>query len=263
MITSINSATGSISSSYTDAIKQMSASLARLGSGKRFQTASEDLADYLKVNSIQTSANLLESSKTSISRSKAFIEVASAYGSNLLDQLEDLKGAAFERENATGDELTAATAKFDGIRASISETLNTAYNGTGLNTGADTTFEILRMGNGGSLELEMLAADVVTYANTAWDADGYADTATAIDGEIDNVTAMIARIGGYQAQVDAQESFVNTMLENFNAAEKTITEINEASEMAEYIASDIRQQTAISMLSQANMSKFSILGLYR
>jgi len=265
MINTINSSTASISSSYADALKQMSASLARLGSGKRFQTASEDLGSYLKVNSIQTSRNLMESSQNSIKEAKGFLEVASGYASTLLDNLESLKDAAYDYFSAAAGsaEQEAAEREFDGIRASLDEILDTEYDGDDLNIAADKTFQTVRLANGGSLAISFAVADdAVTYASTDLLAS-YALTATALDGQIDKVASFAGKVGGYLAQVESQETFVNTMIQNLEAAESSITEINEAAEMARYTENDIRQQVAVAMMAQANMSRHGILNLYK
>jgi flagellin-like hook-associated protein FlgL len=262
MIYSVSNAMASVSGSYSSALKEMGTSLARLSSGKRFQSASEDIGGYLKVNTIQNSMGQLESAQNSISEGKGFLDLASAYASNMLDQIEDLKTAAFEMEGLTGTALTAATAKYNGILASATESLLSEYNGVALNPTAAVTYETVRMGNGGSLDLAFVAGDGVTVANLAYDTD-YATTATALDAEIAKVASYASKVGGYSAQVNSQESFVNTMLENYKAAESSITAINEASEMANYVANDIRQQTAVAMMSQANVSRLAILNLYR
>lgn len=265
MVNSISSAMASISSSYSESMKSMSASLARIGSGKRFQNASEDLGGYLKVKSIQSSVAQLQLSKDSISEAKGFIDTATAYASSMIDELNSLKAASIERGSATGTEETAAAlAKFDGILASATENFLTEYNGNRLNAIAgDVTHETVRMANGGSLALTLTAAtDSVTVADIAWDTNA-TTTNTAIDGELDTLYSMVGKLSGFSAQIEAQESFINTMQSNYEAAESTITAVNEAEEMAKYVENDIRQQSAIAMMAQANMSRFSILRLYQ
>ncbi len=75
MIYSINNASASISASYSEALKGMSSSLARIGSGKRFQTAAEDLGGYLKLHSIQVSRGEMEAAQKSISEAKGFLVI--------------------------------------------------------------------------------------------------------------------------------------------------------------------------------------------
>ncbi len=261
MIYGINNATASLSTSYSDSLKNMSTSLARLGSGKRFQTASEDLGGYLKLNNLQNSLGQFESAKDSIAEGKGFLDTASAYGTNILEQLEDLKTAAFEMEGATGTELTAATNKYNGILASLTQAILTEYNGTVMNPTGAVTFETVRMANGGTLGLTFAATDGVTIANCAYDTS-YSVTSGKLDTEIGKVATYIGKVGGFQAQVETHESFIATMMENFEAAEESITAINEASEMADYVSNDIRQQTAVSMMAQANVSRLAILRLY-
>ncbi len=263
MDNSINSAMAAISTSYVDSLKKMSTSLTRLGTLKRFQTASEDLGAYLKLKSIQSSKDILETASNSITEGQAFLSIADAYSTSLLNDLEDLKTAAFNRENGgTPAAIAAATAEFDSLRLSIEETLSTEYNGVGLNVGANTTFETVRMANGGSLALAFdTTQDEVTYVNTAW-AGNYADTADDIDDEIVFVNSFIAKVAGYSAQLDSQESFVSTMITNYEAAESNITEINIASETVKYTTYNIRQQAATSMISQANISRKAILNLF-
>ncbi len=245
-----------------ESLKGMSAALAKTGTGKRFQYASEDLGSYLKVESIQSSKSLYESALDSVNEAEAFLDVASAYATSLIDDLTDLKTEAYNRENTSGDEQTAAIARFDGLRTSIQETLSTSYDGVGLNVSADTTFQTVRLANGGSLALAFTnAADKVTYANTAWD-NNYATTAGKIDTELGKINSFSAKVGGYQATIDAQDTFLSSMITNLESAETTITEINSVSELAKYVAYDIRQQSAVSMLAQANLSRKAILNLF-
>ena len=265
MIKTIDSATASISSSYTNALRQMSTSLAKLGSGKRFQTASEDLGAYLKVNSLKTSRNLMESSQNSIKEAKGFLEVASGYASSLLDTMESMKKAAYDyfSAEAASTERTAAEREFDGLRASLNEVLATKFDGDNPNISADKTFMTVRQANGGSLSVAFTVADdAVTYASTDLGAD-YAATETAINGQIAKVASFAGKTGGYLAQVESQETFVDTMIQNLAAAESSITEINEAAEMANYTKNDIRHQASVAMMAQANISRLGILSLYK
>lgn len=263
MLSGINSATGVISLSYADALKRMSESLKKIGSGKRFQNASEDIGAYLKVASIQNSKSMFESALESVSEADAFLTVASGYASSLIDDLTNLKTEAYNIENTTGAEQVAAQAKFDGYRASIQDTLGTSYNGDGLNISADKTFQNVNLANGNSLALSFVVAnDAVTYANTAWDND-YATTEAAIDAEIAKVSSFSAKVGGYEATIDSQDTFISTMIANLDSAQSSITAINVLEETTKYVAHDVRQQAAVSIMAQANLSRRAILNLFK
>lgn len=252
----LGGATASVSKYYQSAQSDLAQALARLGSQRRFQTASQDSTGYIKANNLQVSRAQYEGSKASVSRGQGFVDLADGWVSNMLDQLADLKGAI---NGGNYDEA-------EGILNSIAAGSSATYGSNNLdNLGA--TFDTVRLADGSQLALQMDSgtSSALTTNLTGVSSIGSSNASTVagyVDTAISNMETAAQSLAKYGAQLDSQSAFLSDMIENTRSAESAITAIDEASEMARYTEADIRQQTSLAMISQGNMSKRSILALY-
>ena len=88
-------------------------------------------------------------------------------------------------------------------------------------------------------------------------------TSEAIDKAIDEVNLQRAKYGAAQNRLEHTISNLGATHENLSAAESRIRDTDMAKEMMEFTRSNILNQAAQSMLSQANQQPQSILNLLR
>jgi flagellin-like hook-associated protein FlgL len=58
------------------------------------------------------------------------------------------------------------------------------------------------------------------------------------------------------------QEYASAMVTNTLAARSTLVAIDEAAETLKYTDADIRQQSAIAMIAQANVSRQAVIGLF-
>ena len=84
---------------------------------------------------------------------------------------------------------------------------------------------------------------------------------TNIDGAIDKVNTALGNVGAIINRLSFASSNIAGTLENISAAESGIRDVDFAKEMTQFTKSQILQQAATAMLSQANASSQGILRL--
>ena len=87
------------------------------------------------------------------------------------------------------------------------------------------------------------------------------DTLDAIDYALDKVSAQRSNLGVIQNRMEYAVSNLSTTEENLTAAESRIRDVDMAEEMVSYTKNSILNQSAMSMLAQANQQPQTILSL--
>ncbi|MDD9148068.1 MULTISPECIES: flagellin N-terminal helical domain-containing protein [unclassified Sporolactobacillus] len=120
-------------------------------------------------------------------------------------------------------------------------------NGNGFATAADIT-------NGTDNTGIQYGLDITT-------ASGAAQAVTTIQSAIDMVSSQRAVLGAYQNRLDSTVNNLTTSSQNLTSAKSGITDVDMASEMANFTKESILSQAANSMLAQANQLPQSVLKL--
>jgi flagellin len=161
--------------------------------------------------------------------------------------LEIKTNGGYEVDSLDGMEIEVTAGSSGG---SFMVSSSGAYGGNDL-----VTLDNVNLGTG-STGLNLNGLDLTSAAN-AQTALGRLDTA------IGNIADAIGTIGAAQSRFDYASTNVATMLQNTQAAESTIRDADMAYEMTQFTKSNILQQAAQSMLSQANQGTQGILQLLR
>lgn len=93
--------------------------------------------------------------------------------------------------------------------------------------------------------------------------DGAESAISLIDDAIKSVSNERAKLGAYQNRLEHTINNLDTSSENLTAAESRIRDVDIAEEMMEYTKYNVLQQSANSMLAQANQQPESVLSLLR
>lgn len=100
-----------------------------------------------------------------------------------------------------------------------------------------------------------LAQDMLSTAESAQTA------LTTIDDAISTLTEQRGNIGAYMNRLEYASANLDTTIENVQAAESVIRDVDMAAEMTEFVKYQILMQAGTAMLAQANMAPQSVLGL--
>ncbi|KMQ51217.1 Flagellin protein FlaA [Chitinispirillum alkaliphilum] len=244
---SLNRATTVMSRSFTTAGNDMSRALERISSGSRINRASDDFSGFASVVNLSNEAKSFQNRAVQLREQGAIVEQSLDVANQVLSDLYSMQTAL-----ADGDTQQAAA-----IGVAIEEALKLqAHDNTNLLSNTLATDLGIRGATGDALGVSISAITGLA----AIDGDSDAAAVTAAIGE---AQVFVKELQGLQSAVQSHTALAEVMASNSEAVSSAITSIDEAAEMAKYVEADIRQQAAVSMFSQANMSRRNISMLYR
>ncbi len=272
----------------------------RLSTGKRINSAADDVAGYITSRSLNSRNVSLKAALNSVGEAKNVTSISQDALDNITSLLTQIKDAASQASSgALGTDEKVALAK---ASYSLSEQIqtvvdSTVFGGQELLSGDfDGDFVI---GFGESNSLITLGVDLsssnTTGFNTDLDFDINADAATAfagitgldltdlddvsdsdlgifaadtigltltsINSALDNVSKVASFVGGLEARLNSQEDLLSSQITNYTAAISRIEDVDVAQEQLELVKQQFLQQTSIISLSQANQNPQTYLQL--
>ncbi len=161
-------------------------------------------------------------------------------------------------DNTTGEvEVGGLKLAFDDTLANGATTVNVINNSISFQIGANakqtTSVDIDEM------SADSLGVDEIDVTTTA----GATSAIDSIDAAITAVSAQRAKLGAVQNRLDHTINNLTTSEENLSAAESRIRDVDIAKEMMTYTTKNVLQQTAQSMLAQANQQPQNVLSLLK
>ena len=276
MLTSIYTTALDIGNMYAQNNALLSQSLMRLSSGKKISNPSDDLGGYTRAMELKTSYDVYGSINQNLQDWKGAMDVASSAAGSINSSFQRMQELINLSQTATTDsEKDADQAEFMQLAASVKTIRNsTNYNGAYiLNSGASLASIPLVPGSATpTLDINFTAPAIsdtnlnnlndATKIKIGHTAPDYSGTQGYLDAVTSDMATYNAKVEGFSKQIDTFTNINNTIITNQKSAESSITNINEADELAQYNALYIRQQGSIAMLAQANLSAQNLIVLY-
>jgi flagellin len=176
-------------------------------------------------------------------------------------------GAAFEASSVTDAEFSYAngqltvsnTSDSTGSASSLSITVKTADTDYTAASGSSILKELGFTSDTSATSVSSVgsgtsAIDVTTQANATSALD-------AIDAAIDQVSAARASIGAQESRFEFSSESIATSIENLEAANSAITDVDVASEEAKLASAEVKVQAAVAAASSANDMTQNLLKL--
>ena len=159
--------------------------------------------------------------------------------------------------SALGIKITVDTGFDDATELAGSFSIDAGNGGT-FQVGADNVANADRYSfTIGDMTLATLGLDSLSLSSRSGAQSGI----TSVDSAIDSVNAALGDVGAIINRLSFASANIAGTLENISAAESGIRDVDFAKEMTQFTKSQILQQAAIAMLSQANVSSQGILQL--
>jgi flagellin len=210
------------------------------------------------------------------------------------DNLQRIRELAVQAENGTNsnDELDAIQREINERVTAIKDMgANAEFNGTSLLTGAadivlqsganegeTTTLELQSGGTQDGVKIEVDGTALGGLGEDAIELDSFhvggsgqvksnngSSTANGdlddLDTMINNVSRMRSQLGAHQNSLDSSLEYLDNYSENLEGARSRIKDVDVAAESGKFVKSQILQQTATAMLSQANSVPQAALNL--
>lgn len=272
----------------------------RLSTGKRINSAADDVAGYITSRSLNSRNVSLKAALNSVGEAKNVTSISQDALDNITSLLTQIKDAASQASSgALGTDEKVALAKasyslseqiqtvvdstvfggqellsgeFDGdfvIGFGESNSLITlgvdlsSSNSAGFNT--DINFDInadAATAFAGITGLDLTDLDDVSDSDLGiFAADSIGLTLTSINSALDNVSKVASFVGGLEARLNSQEDLLSSQITNYTAAISRIEDVDVAQEQLELVKQQFLQQTSIISLSQANQNPQTYLQL--
>ncbi len=263
MIGGSGSITSKLASVYAANTKALSDALSRLSSGKKFQSAKDDLSGFIRSNKISTEIDGYRRVREDLTAFKAYTSAAVETGSKVYENLTRMKTLAKQYAGVTDTEMKSNyRAEFESLKIQTGKILTSTFvDDTNIMQASSTITSVpLDPHGGGSLEMKF---STVTEKNSI---DGFAidgeSIGTDIDKEIDKMLDFLSEAKAFDRISSQQLKLNETIISSKEALQSLISNIDDASEMSKVIDLSVRQEASIAMIAQGNMMQSSLSMLY-
>jgi len=267
MIGGVNVATSQIANIYNQGNNQLSDTLAKIASGKKFQNAGEDLLSFSRANNLTNQIKGYNDVEQKLTAAKTATSAAVEVGSKVYENLTKMSDLAAKYGTATTQEQAEYKAEFNSLRETVVKALDNAkvdgvniadpaYSNSVSMDPSGGTLSIAYSADAGGTGATVDVADIGTL-----EIDGGTIAADLTD-QTNRALSFMSEAKSFNNIIDNQISLNKTIVNSKEAVKSLITDIDEASEMSKMLDQNVRQQAAMSMLSQANMSRQIVMKLY-
>lgn len=273
IVVNTNSASMNAINNLSQTTNKLSGSFARISSGLRITSASDDAAGLGVAENLESAQRAATVASRNASDGISLLQIAEAAANEVSDILMRMNELAIESASETldaterqyiQDEFLELSAEVDRIAAS------TSFNGVLLADGSFPTISVhVGIGNNvladkiaittGDLTAATIGVDTVTMdLSTVAGADIAIGT---LQTSLDTVNGYRSTYGASQNRLESAVNSLATFGENTAAAESRIRDADFATETAEMAKLQIMQQAGIAVLSQANVVSQGALSL--
>ncbi|MET4256569.1 flagellin [Bradyrhizobium sp. S3.12.5] len=250
---------------------QESSALAKLSSGSRITSASDDAAGLAISTRISSDVTTLQQAATNASQATAILQTADGGASNISDILARMKSLASESASGTttdssrgyiNSEFTQLTSEIDSIATGTRYSSQSLLDGTSVfssgvsvlvgSSGSDTI--TIKLSSLTSSSLGVTSLDVSSL-------DDAASALTTLDAAIDTVSAARASIGAQESRFNFSSDSISTQTQNLQSANSAIKDVDIAAEQATLSSAEVKTQAAVSAESAANQMPQYLLKL--
>jgi flagellin len=250
---------------------QEAASLAKLSSGSRITSASDDAAGLAISTRIQSDVTALQQAATNAAQATAILQTADGGASNISDILARMKSLASESASGTTVDTSRPfiDAEFQQLIGEVdSIAKGTRYSGQTLiddaspfNAGVDVLVgsspdDVVQIKlddlTAATLEVDDLAVDDAANASAA---------IAALDAAIDTVSTARANIGAQESRFNFSADSISTQTQNLQAANSVIRDVDVAAEQARLSSAEVKTQAAVAAEAAANQTPQYLLKL--
>ena len=250
---------------------QESSSLAKLSSGSKITSASDDAAGLAISTRISSDITTLQQAATNASQATSILQTADGGASNISDILSRMKSLASESSSGTvtDSSRTYLQSEFKQLNSEIDSIASgTRYSGQSLldGTSAFASGSAILVGSNASdtitVTLSNLKSTTIGTSSLDISTQSGATTAlTSLDTAINTVSAARASIGAQESRFNFSSSSISTQSQNLQSANSAITDVDIASEQAKLSSAEVKTQAAVSAESAANQMPQYLLKL--
>jgi flagellin len=248
-----------------DSSSMLAKSLARLSSGSKIITPSDDAAGLAMSIHFDARISRTAAANSNVGNALSFSQTQDGFLQKVqkaLNRMSELSVMA-QDVTKTDSDRTLYNSEFSTLGAYISDVATKDFNGVSLFSGTAQAVTIDSEGTTFSMSGVNLGASAYTNATGA----GVGTTANAVSA-LSNVKAAITQLASDRSTVGATEARLNytseqlsVLQDNLSASNSRIKDVDVAQESAQFARYNILVQAGTAMLAQANASPQSALKL--
>ena len=253
-------------------------SLQRLTTGKRINSASDDVSGLAIADKLRTQASSLSMSITNANNARAMIKIADGAMKETSDSLDLIKTKLIKAASSTTSDEGRESIRKDiaKLLKSIDETAkNTTYNGMQLLAKADGSATDALNFQIGETSTSVVSTDGGVRANSEGlglgalrDLAANGLTVSGAQTYIDNIDTAISTLSGWKSDFGSTQNSLEsrirnmtTTVTNLNAARDQIMNLDFEQESSNFSKLQIQAQSGLFALSQANVMQQNVLRL--
>jgi flagellin len=262
MIGGVNYTSSQLASIYNTVNQQLASTLTKIASGRKFQSAAEDLLGFIRSNKLSNEISGYQKIKENLTEFKTFTSAAVQAGGAIYEDLTKLKNLA-EQYSATTDTdvQDQLKAEFNSLKTQIVKALtNSKVDGKDIMQASTAIASVVLNPQGGNTLAMNFSA--VSASGDIDSMDIETVTVEDVDAEIEKMLTYLSEVKAFDSIASQQLKLNDTIISSKEAVKSLITEVDEAAETSKMIDQSVRQLAAVSMIAQANLSRQSVLKLY-
>jgi flagellin len=250
----------------------LSQSLERLSSGYRINRAADDAAGLAISQGMRADIASYQVASRNVSEANAMVQVAEGAYDQIGNMLVRLKELATQAASANaGNDLDKINAEATQLKSEIDRIADsTEYAGSKIINGTDVTSATFQVGNSAdsssqiTVDFTDVNTDELHINDLSLGSVASAQAAlTSVDTAIDALNTSRGTLGAMQNRLGYAAANLSTTIENVQAAESVIRDVDMASEMTTFTKNQILLQAGTAMLAQANMAPQALLSLFK
>ncbi len=243
----------------------MNSTIESIASGHRINGPNDNAADYAQINCMQSEVNGLTQIQSDLVDGSSLLQVAQAAGTTVSEDLNSMQNllTSYYAAGTTAAQKSADADQFQSLQNQVESVINTTdYNGQQVITanGGAALWGAMVDPNDPSQQFE-ISYDSTDIADVSGLTLGVSDQATetaALNGQIQSATSYLAKTSNFIAILNDQSSLVSENLSTYDQAISNVQDVNQGTALTTLSAQSICQQSALSLLAQANTSRLSL-----
>jgi flagellin len=262
------------SNASMSASKSLSASMERLSTGKRINSAKDDAAGLAISASMTAQIRGMNQGVRNANDGISMAQTAEGALDEVSNMLQRMRELTVQASNGTysaadltniGSEMTALTTQIGSVLANTEFNGNKLFDGTAGTAGAVTiqaganALDTVTLDLGGDLSADATITAALAVDVTALAAGG-ADL-TTFNTAIETVAASRAKLGAAQNQLESAVNNLTSNATNLSDARSRIEDADFSTETTNLAKAQILSQASTAMLAQANQSQQGVLKL--
>jgi flagellin len=249
--------------------QQLETAMARLSSGKRINTASDDAAGLAISSSMTAQINGMQQAISNANDGVSMAQTADGALDEVTNMLQRIRELAVQSASGTYSDSDRQNmqAEVGLLTKQISSTLSDSnFNGVKLfdgSAGNSTGSVKIQVGAGTSdtIDLDFAAIADTTKNTTVATVSGADDTMTTVDAQLTIINNARAKLGAAESRMNSVVNSLTANVTNMTDARSRIADTDFSAETTNLAKAQILSQAATAMLAQANQTPQGVMKL--